>query len=267
MNDPASDPASNPPTSPPESASILLFQEQSRSALLETLEQDGFSVILVHTMTQLERHLEDQPSVSVLLCVLGPSEFEAMYRELKTKTWLEGHTLVAISGPAARMLGRGKDMQLPGNTRPHEILRFLKNLIDNPQTAPASPAPPKIRSSVRTQAAPELNGTLEFFSLFELLTLLGGSNKSGILHLHWNDLGASILVHDGQIRHAMWEKITGEAALSKIFLEAHAYPEGRFFFEDFLEGTPKAWQGVVSISAPTDKVLFQMAVLVAQQEG
>jgi hypothetical protein len=265
LHNPALEPVSQ--TELPTGIPLALWQEKIRSPLQELLEQEGFVVLSVQSLDQLEGCLTQHTTLAVVLGMVVQSELDLGYPKLKTEGRLEGRTFVAIFGPAARMLGRERDMQLPATTRPHEVLRFLRNLIDNPQTAPQNTkAAAPLRSSVRTQAAPELNGTLEFFSLFELMTLLGGSNKSGILHLHWDDLGARILVEDGQIRHAQWDNTTGEAALSKIFLEAHRYPEGRFFFEDFLEGTPKEWQGVLSITAPTDKVLFHMAVTVAQQE-
>jgi hypothetical protein len=265
LPDPVLEPTSQ--TELPAGIPLALWQEKIRSPLQDLLEQDGFAVLSVQSLNQLEGCLTQHTSLTVVLGMVGQSELDLGYPKLKSEGQLEGRTFVDISGPAARMLGRERDMQLPAATRPHEVLRFLRNLIDKPQTAPQSTkAATPMRSSVRTQAAPELNGTLEFFSLFELMTLLAGSNKSGILHLHWDDLGARVLVQDGQIRHAQWDNTTGEAALSKIFLEAHRYPEGRFFFEDFLEGTPKEWLGVVSITAPTDKVLFQMAVTVAQQE-
>jgi hypothetical protein len=73
-----------------------------------------------------------------------------------------------------------------------------------------------------------LTGQLDDFKLAEILQMLHVNQKTGILNLYF-DLGrGQIDFANGEMKFAIFEKITGEAAVKKMMIGAH----GSFSFEN-----------------------------------
>jgi hypothetical protein len=102
-----------------------------------------------------------------------------------------------------------------------------------------------------------LEGTLGTLNLFDVLGSLTHNNSSGYLRLEFARGEGVVILTNGRIVHAAFEKQTGEAALLTMFTHAEEETKARFR----LELPPRAATPLVAtIETPSDKLLFDIAV-------
>ena len=93
-----------------------------------------------------------------------------------------------------------------------------------------------------------LQGTLDVFSLDEVLGLLSGANKSGVLNITGDRGVGSVSIADGQLVAGSASSAPGVAELSDVVFELLRYQEGSFSFDGAAsaEGEPHELEAVLT---------------------
>lgn len=93
-----------------------------------------------------------------------------------------------------------------------------------------------------------LQGTLDVFSLDEVLGLLSGANKNGVLNITGDRGVGSVSISDGHLVAGSASSAPGAAELSDVVFELLRYEEGSFSFDGAAEaeGEPHALESVMA---------------------
>ena len=103
----------------------------------------------------------------------------------------------------------------------------------------------------------KVSGTLEVVSLFDLTLLLTQKSSTGKLYLLLGQVEAMFAFQGGELVHAEYSELTGEAAVMKIFWKAELRPDAEFFFEPSLHKLPP---GGVTVHSSVQEILLKVAV-------
>ena len=109
----------------------------------------------------------------------------------------------------------------------------------------------------------KLRGTFEALTLFDIVSSLKHSKRSGQLIVTVDGGEAMMQLREGRLIHACCERAVGEEAVTTIFARADGDPETEFRFESSAEVL--AAQELVTIDTPVDKLLLQVAVALDEQ--
>lgn len=263
---------------------LVMTPSNERSRLESTLKDVGYALELAEeglfALSELERQKPDAIVCGDTLKDMTGFEFFEM---LKDDLQLRETGFVLMSGTNAQMLGRGGDIQIPQTTGAEDVVNFVSGLIqkrdrsqarDTHNTAVAVKGlerpmePPRLNSRNATNTrASEFGGTLEHFSLFDLLMLLTQTGKTGLLIIRLRNHEARLLLEEGKLYHAQYQGESGEAVLIRIFMEAERTTDSAFAFEAFeTRRLPPEMQKLQSVYSPTDHVLLNVAIALDQHK-
>lgn len=93
-----------------------------------------------------------------------------------------------------------------------------------------------------------LQGTLDVFSLDEVLGLLSGANKNGVLNITGDRGVGTVSISDGHLVAGSASSAPGAAALSDVVFELLRYEEGSFSFDgaSAVEGEPHELEAIMT---------------------
>jgi len=93
-----------------------------------------------------------------------------------------------------------------------------------------------------------LQGTLDVFSLDEVLGLLSGANKNGVLNITGDRGVGTVSISDGHLVAGSASSAPGAAALSDVVFELLRYEEGSFSFDGAaaVEGEPHELEAIMT---------------------
>ena len=271
---------------------MLMTPSSGRTRLENALREVGYAATLadegLFALTELERGQIDVVVCGNALEDMSGSEFFEM---LKDDAQLEGTGFVLLSGVGAQMLGRGGDMQIPESTGAEDVVNFVSGLIAKRtraqarvagSTAPLLPGdevgpgnkverptePPRLTSRAGSNPrASEFGGTLEHFSLFDLLMLLTQTGKTGQLSIRLGSEEARMVLEEGRLYHAEFLEQSGEAVVTRIFIEAERAANTAFSFDAFkTRRLPPEYHKLRSIQSPTDQLLLNVAIALDQHK-
>jgi len=103
-----------------------------------------------------------------------------------------------------------------------------------------------------------LRGKLGSMSLFDLLNLLAQNKDSGILSLYMGVSVYEIIIYEGEIINAIFEKKRGEEALVRIAAKSGFVSKVKFVMTAW-QGEPPALESIY-IKKPANQLLFDVAV-------
>ena len=103
----------------------------------------------------------------------------------------------------------------------------------------------------------KVSGTLEVFTLFDLVVSLTQKENSGKLYVLLGDTESAMFFEKGRFVHAEFEGIVGEGAVVRIFAEADKYTDAEFFFEPSETPLPR---GSTTIRSTVQELLLKVAV-------
>ena len=265
---------------------LVMTPSSGRTRLENALIEVGYALELadegLFALTELER---GQPDVIVCGDALEDMSGLELFEMLKDDGQLEGTGFVLLSGFNAQMLGRGGDIQIPESSGAEDVVNFVAGLIAKRTrsqaraTGIASPLegegeverptePPRLTSRVDSNPrASEFGGTLEHFSLFDLLMLLTQTGKTGQLTIRLGSEEARMVLEEGRLYHAEFLEQSGEAVVTRIFIEAERTVNSAFSFDAFeTQRLPPEYQKLQSIQSPTDQLLLNVAIALDQHK-
>jgi CheY-like chemotaxis protein len=262
---------------------LVMTPSSERSRLESTLRDVGFALELaddgLFALTELERQKPDAIVCGNMLEDMTGHEFFEM---LKDDQQLKGTGFVLMSGLNAQILGRGNDIQIPESTGAEDVVNFVSGLISkrDRSLARANPVPVAVAGLERPVEPPRLNsrggsnpkasefgGTLEHFSLFDLLMLLTQTGKTGLLTIRLRSQEARLLLEEGKLYHAEYEGEIGETVLIRVFMEAERTADSAFAFDAFeTKRLPPEMQKLQSVYSPTDQLLLNVAIALDQHK-
>jgi CheY-like chemotaxis protein len=178
--------------------------------------------------------LERQPADVVISgSQLGDMSGQDLYEIIREDTSLINTSFVLLSGNNAQLLGRGHDIQIPENIGIDDTVSFVQGLLKKRIRATLDAEKleqtqgkmqPLGRNTLESVRASKFGGTLEHFSLFDLLMLLTQTQKSGQLFLKINDIAALVLVDRGDVILAEYGNYIGENLFGfGSFLRKHLF--------------------------------------------
>lgn len=263
---------------------LVMTPSSGRTRLENALLEVGYALELadegLFALTELERS-----QIDVIVCgdaLEDMSGFE-FFEMLKDDGQLEGTGFVLLSGVSAQMLGRGFDIQIPESSGAEDVVNFVAGLIakrTRSQTRAGGVAsslekgverptePPRLTSRKDSNPrASEFGGTLEHFSLFDLLMLLTQTGKTGQLTIRLGSEEARMVLEEGRLYHAQFLEQSGEAVVTRIFIEAERTAGSTFSFDAFeTQRLPPEYQKLQSIHSPTDQLLLNVAIALDQHK-
>ncbi len=267
---------------------LVMSPSSGRSRLENALSEVGYALELadegLFALTELER---GQPDVIVCENALEDMSGLEFFEMLKDDAQLADTGFVLMSGFNAQLLGRGGDMQIPETTGAEDVVNFVAGLIAKRSRLQARasaqtseqvialereverPAePPRLTSRKYTNVkASEFGGTLEHFSLFDLLMLLTQTGKTGQLTIRLGPEEARMVLEKGRLYHAEFQDQSGEAVVTRIFTEAERTSNSAFSFDAFeTQRLPPEFQQLQSIHTPTDQLLLNVAIALDQHK-
>jgi len=264
---------------------LVMTPSSGRTRLENALREVGYAATLadegLFALTELER---GRPDVIVCGDALEDMSGFEFFEMLKDDPQLEGTGFVLLSGFNAQMLGRGGDMQIPESTGAEDVVNFVAGLIakrtrSQAKAGQAAPLerrgeverptePPRLTSRADSNPrASEFGGTLEHFSLFDLLMLLTQTGKTGQLTIRLGGEQARMLLEEGRLHHAEFQDQSGEAVVTRIFTEAERTAGSTFAFDAFeTQRLPPEYHKLQSIHSPTDQLLLNVAIALDQHK-
>jgi CheY-like chemotaxis protein len=221
--------------------------------------------------------LERQPADVVISgSQLGDMSGQDLYEIIREDTSLINTSFVLLSGNNAQLLGRGHDIQIPENIGIDDTVSFVQGLLKKRIRATLDAEKleqtqgkmqPLGRNTLESVRASKFGGTLEHFSLFDLLMLLTQTQKSGQLFLKINDIAALVLVDRGDVILAEYGNYIGENALIQIFLDSDRFYESTFSFQSSEGGMPPELVVARNINTPADQLLLNIAIALDQRKS
>ncbi len=253
--------SSNPSTRGPLEQALLKLEVRLNIA------DDGLFALTV---------LERQPADVVISdAELGDMSGQDLYEMIREDATLAKTSFILLSGVNAQLLGRGHDIQIPQNISAEDAVSFVQGLLKKRARATLDSEKlqqtqgkmlPLAKSNSQSLRASQFGGTLEHFSLFDLLMLLTQTHKSGQLYLKINQIPAMVLVDRGDVILAEYDHHNGETALIQIFLDSDRYTESTFSFQTYEGGMPSELLGERNINTPADQLLLNIAIALDQRK-
>ncbi len=270
----------------------MIMPDMLASTVPDAFAKAGFKVQLsesgVFALTMLER---DRPDVIVCADHLGDMSGREMHEIVRSDASLNEVLFILLDGAADEKIPDSKnDLELSWMASASDIVRSAKDLLElsnpvvplvvstkpvaeklNTQRAVVMPNMPSsglsnskedsIFQNGKTQKSRTVgaSGTLEIFTLFDLAVSLTSNLKIGILHIRIAKDEGTIFFFKGNLTHAEFKGLNGEAALLTIFAMADELKsDTEFIFEplELVTQPPEA----SSIQTSIDKLLFTVAV-------
>ncbi len=248
---------------------LLVYLHEPRLLALELAAHDaGVAVERARNALFAQRRLEAwRPDVIVCGEQLEDVSGADFHRQLRADPTLADVTFVLLlPGGKAPFDTSPRDVVFDAALSPTELWRRLAPLAgaklggapenDPGRTANPQSHGPQIRGAQMRGA--QMRGSLAAFGLFELLGSLQQTHKSGQLSLHLGELDADFFLREGDIVHAEYLGLYGEAALLSAVDAARDLPDVDFTFEAWtvtqLNDLPH------TVHRATERLLLEIAV-------
>ena len=203
-----------------------------------------------YALTMLERDKPDAIISSYDVFDMSGSDFYEIVRSDESLA----ETAFILMGAEKAELSQVNDLTLDETSKPVEIVTALQDLKKSKQAVPKSTMP---RAMVFPKS-PQISGTLEVLTLFDLMMSLNQNKHSGKLYLRINEEEAIVVLRQGEISHAEISHFVGEAALIQIFLRSEDSNDTEFFFERLED--QQDLEVFRSIKLSSKELLFKVAV-------
>lgn len=277
----------------------MIMPDMLASTIPDAFAKAGFKVQLaesgIFALTMLER---DKPDVIVCVDYLGDMRGREMYDIVRSDSTLDEILFILLDGTGEEKIPDSKrDLEISWMASATEVVRSARDLLamsrdtvpapsssrplaeklsaPRAMPAPVQKAPSLVSDAPRLSTSRDnsifqsdktmksrtvgASGTLEIFTLFDLAVSLTSNLKVGNLHIRIATEEGSIFFFKGNLTHAEFRGLTGEAALMAIFAAADEFKsDTEFVFEPLeLSSLPPE---ASSINMPIDKLLFNIAV-------
>lgn len=233
---------------------LLVLSDPGRQAALSRAAQArGLAVTCaesgLHALTQLERASPDAVLYDLQVGDLSAQELHEILRsEASTRAVPQ---LLLAAAPAPDWFGGPADRLISPHATPAEVLAAL--LAPNVPSSLDLPSPPNVPSSPA-----QMHGTLEIVNLFDLIVSLTQLRKTGQIVVNVGPWQAQVVLLQGEVRHATYAGLKGEAALLRAFSETDVAPTSTFTFE--VVAAEVAARLPETVTTYTSRLLLDIAV-------
>ena len=209
----------------------------------------------LYALTMLER---DTPHLIISGKDLGDMSGLDFYEIVRDDTSAKDVAFILLDPDAKQLASSHLNKFLEERAHPADILRAaFELLIANGHIREDRQVPRhRLRSTLHRNDA-KVSGTLEVFTLFDLVVSLTQKENSGRLYVLLGDTETVMFFEKGRFVHAEYEAIIGEDAVVRIFAEADKYKDAEFFFEPSNVPLP---QGSSTIHTTVQELLLKVAV-------
>lgn len=210
----------------------------------------------LYALTMLEREPPDLIVSGKQLGDMSGLEFHEIIRDDASTKAL---AFILLDSDAPPLEPAHLAISLDERAHPADVLRatfeLLAERVPDDRNRPRE-GPPPAASPVRRGDA-KVSGTLEIFTLFDLVVSLTQKKNSGYLFVSLGDYEALMRLDQGCLVHAEFGGLTGEAAVVRIFAAADTHHNAEFRFEPSSVPVPR---GDVTIHATVQELLLKVAV-------
>lgn len=206
------------------------------------LAEGGF-----YALTMLERDKPDAIVASKDVLDMAGLDF---YEIVRSDESLAATAFVLLDEDAAPSLSDSNDLVLNQNASALHVVNALLSIKSSEE-----PALPK---AMMQPKSPQISGTLEVLTLFDLMMSLNQNRHSGKLYLRIADEEATVVLRSGEIVHAEIQAFTGEQALIQIFLLSEDTQDTEFYFERMTNDP--SLDAFNSIKQSSKELLFKVAI-------
>ncbi len=203
----------------------------------------------LQALTSLER---ERPDAIICGTDAGGMSGLEMHEIVRSEPNLT-NTVFVMLDPTARLTG-ALDVVLEAQASPDEISGVCRTMLVNLGVLEADRFE---KGSLRpTTNDPQLTGTFEVLSLFDLIVSLTHGQKSGDLCIQLAKAEARVTIRSGRVTHATYQGKVGEDALLMTFTAVEADQGAEFV----LRGLNAATGERSTIDTPIDQLLLKVAV-------
>lgn len=236
---------------------LLVMTDQHKAAeLTKACAGEGLSCQLAdggfYALTMLER---DKPDAIVSSFDVSDMSGLDFYSIVRSDDSLAQSAFILLDENAAAELQEANDLALAASVSSTNIVKALKTLHKTSAQATAKPTLPKTLFMPKN---PQISGTLEVLTLFDLIMSLNQNKHSGKLFLRIDENEAMVVLLRGEIKHAEMSYFVGEEALIQIFLVSEDSKDTEFFFERVADKA--ILDSFNSVSKASKELLFKVAV-------
>ena len=207
----------------------------------------------LYALTMLERDVPDLIISGKDLGDMSGLDFREIVRDDSSAKEV---AFILLDPDAGQLASSDLDGFLEERAHPADILKAaFELLIANGHIKEDRQAPrDRLRSTLQRSDA-KVSGTLEVFTLFDLVVSLTQKENSGRLYVLLGDTESTMFFDKGRFVHAEFEGVAGEDAVVRIFAEADNYKDAEFYFEP-----STSLQGSNTIHSTVQELLFKVAV-------
>lgn len=203
-----------------------------------------------------------RPELLVCAAQVGKMKGTDFHAYIRRDPRFEQVAFVLLDSAARDTLDSPLSAALHTHAPPEEVLRTTFKLLvssgklrdtrqDSRDTPLRTPQPPGPSSGAKA------SGSFEVLTLFDLVTSLSQKKNSGTLLLRLGLSNATLVFDSGQLVHARFGAIAGEAALVSSFLAAEDDPDAGY---EFIKDSPPLPQEAYTLRAPIQELLLTVAV-------
>ncbi len=223
--------------------------EKRFGAELEIQNAEG----ALYALTMLER---DTPDLIISSKDLGDMSGLDFHEIVRDDSSAKDVAFILLDPDAQQLASSSSDKFLEERAHPADILKAaFELLIANGHIREDRQMPRnQLRSTLQRNDA-KVSGTLEVFTLFDLVVSLTQKENSGKLYVLLGDTESAMFFEKGRFVHAEFEGMIGEQAVIRIFAEADKYKDAEFYFEP--SELPK---NSTTIHATVQELLLKVAV-------
>ncbi len=191
----------------------------------------------LYALTMLER---DTPDLIISGKELGDMSGLDFHEIVRDDTSAKEVAFILLDPDATQLASSDSDKFLEERAHPADILKAaFELLIANGHIREDRQVPRnRLRSNLQRNDA-KVSGTLEVFTLFDLVVSLTQKENSGRLYVLLGDTESAMFFEKGRFVHAEFEGVVGEDAVVRIFAEADKHKDAEFFFEPSEAALPK----------------------------
>lgn len=225
--------------------------EKRFGAELEVQNAEG----ALYALTMLER---DTPDLIISGKELGDMSGLDFHEIVRDDSSAKDVAFILLDPDATQLASSNSDKFLEERAHPADILKAaFELLIANGHIKEDRQVPRnRLRSNLQRNDA-KVSGTLEVFTLFDLVVSLTQKENSGRLYVLLGDTESMMFFERGRFVHAEFEGVVGEDAVVRIFAEADRYKDAEFYFEPSEVPLP---QGSTTIHSTVQELLLKVAV-------
>ena len=183
----------------------------------------------LYALTMLERDTPDLIVSSKHLSDMSGLDFHEIVRD---DTSAKDVAFILLDPSASAVTPSNLSRFLEEHAHPADILRAaFELLLANGRVHDTRRAPRDRLHATARHGDAKVSGTLEIFTLFDLVVSLTQRENSGSLYVIFGSGEAVMFLEKGRFVHAEFDEMVGEEAVVRIFAEADIYKNAEFHFE------------------------------------